>query len=296
MKNKINLPKLLILGNARHGKDTFAEILNEKFGYTFQSSSQAAADIFIYDELKDKYGYETSVECFEDRVNHRTEWYNMICDYNKDDKARLAKKILEKSDCYVGMRDLDEINACMEQGLFDVIIWVDASKRLPLEDGGSFNIDISCADVVMFNNDTLEAFEEKVVRFGSVISGMKPMEWIDFKGEVFNSNMISFYKRYAIYGDNEVLCFEDFKARCFIDGWPNINGEPLDLENNGILSLSEESLVVNCGGDWQNPHKVIVKVGDLGLYVESYKECNYDDGLSEEEILDILGVPSKIVK
>ena len=97
-------PKLLIIGHQRHGKDTLAEILNEEFGLRFKSSSLSAAEIFIYDELKYKYEYKTPEECFEDRVNHRAEWYNMICDYNKDDKARLAKGILESADCYVGMR------------------------------------------------------------------------------------------------------------------------------------------------------------------------------------------------
>lgn len=187
---KKQLPKLLILGNARHGKDTLAEILNEKFGYTFQSSSQSAADIFIYDELKDKYGYETSVECFEDRVNHRTEWYNMICDYNKDDKARLAKDILKNSDCYVGMRDKEEIEECMKQDLFKLIVWVDASERLPLEDGGSFNIDVSVADMIMTNNGTYEEFEKKVIRFGSTISGMEPLEWITINGNIAEGRLV----------------------------------------------------------------------------------------------------------
>jgi len=86
--------KFLIIGHARHGKDTFAELLQEQFDFKFKSSSQAAAEIFIYDELKEKYGYKTPEECFEDRVNHRAEWYNMICDYNKDDRAKLAKSIL----------------------------------------------------------------------------------------------------------------------------------------------------------------------------------------------------------
>jgi hypothetical protein len=45
--------------------------------------------------LKVKYGYKTSEECFEDRVNHRSEWYDMICEYNLNDKAKLAKGILE---------------------------------------------------------------------------------------------------------------------------------------------------------------------------------------------------------
>ena len=163
------LPKLLIIGHARHAKDSFAEILRDEFGLTFISSSQAAADIFIYDELKEKYGYTTSIECFEDRMNHRQEWYEMICDYNVDDKARLAKGILEMADCYVGMRDRGEILECIKQGLFDLIIWVDASERLPQEPATSFNIDKSCADVIIENNGTFEEFKEKVIRLGKFL-------------------------------------------------------------------------------------------------------------------------------
>jgi dephospho-CoA kinase len=166
---KENKPKLLIIGNMRHGKDTFAEMLNDEFGYTFESSSQAAANIFLYDELKEKYGYETPEECFEDRVNHRQEWYEAICDYNKDDRARLAKGILTLSDCYVGMRDRDEITECLKQGIFHLVVWVDASERLPLEPAGSFNIDRSCADVVIENNGTFDEFKEKVRRFGKIL-------------------------------------------------------------------------------------------------------------------------------
>ncbi len=168
-KEKRNLPRMLILGNMRHGKDSLAEIMNEEYGLTFKSSSQAAADIFLYDALKDKYGYETSVECFEDRVNHRPEWKQMICDYNKDDRAKLAKGILEHSDCYVGMRDRAEIDECMRQGLFDIIIWVDATERLPLESPESFDIDKTCADIIIENNGTFEQFKEKALRLGKFL-------------------------------------------------------------------------------------------------------------------------------
>lgn len=164
MKNKI-----LIIGNARHGKDSMAEILNEAYGLKFKSSSQASADIFLYDMLKDKYGYKTPEECFEDRVNHRPEWKQLICDYNKDDRAKLAKGILELSDCYVGMRDRAEIAECMRQKLFKLIIWVDASERLPLEDPSSFDIDKSCAHIIIENNGTFEEFKEKVLAFGSIL-------------------------------------------------------------------------------------------------------------------------------
>lgn len=161
--------KLLIIGHARHGKDTFAELLEKDFGLKFKSSSQAAADIFLFDALKDKYGYETPEQCFEDRVNHRPEWYEMICDYNKDDRAKLAKGILTITDCYVGMRDRDEITECIKQGLFDLIIWVDASDRLPLESPDSFNIDKSCADIIIDNNGTFDEFKARVARIGKII-------------------------------------------------------------------------------------------------------------------------------
>lgn len=156
--------KLLIIGNARHGKDTLAEILNEEFGVTFESSSVSAAKIFLYDKLKEKYGYKTPLECFEDRVNHRAEWKQMIYDYNEGDRARLAKKILENSDCYVGMRDREEIVESNKQGLFNLIIWVDASERLPLESADSFNIDKSYADFIIENNGTFEEFKAKVIK------------------------------------------------------------------------------------------------------------------------------------
>jgi dephospho-CoA kinase len=167
--NKTNEIKLLIIGHMRSGKDTLAEILNEVYGLKFISSSQACADIFIYDEMKDKYGYKTPEECFLDRVNHRAEWYQMICDYNKDDRARLAKEILKYNNTYVGMRDHDEIEECRKQGLFDLIIWVDASGRLPNEDSNSFNITKDDADIIIENNESLERFRMKALNLGKFL-------------------------------------------------------------------------------------------------------------------------------
>jgi dephospho-CoA kinase len=161
--------KLLIIGHARHGKDTMAEILKENLNYTFKSSSEQAAEIFIYNVLKEKYGYANFNECYLDRVSHRAEWYNLIKEYNKDDRAKLAKEILKRTDCYVGMREAEEINECKRQNLFDLIVWVDASKRLPLEPPESFNIDISLADIIIDNNTSLEDFRSKVIKLGQAI-------------------------------------------------------------------------------------------------------------------------------
>jgi len=154
--------RLLIIGHARHGKDTVAEMIRDMFDLNFVSSSQAAADIFIYDVLKDKYGYKTPEECFADRVNHRAEWHDLIVDYNKNDKARLAKDILKKADMYVGMRSDVEIQECMNQELFDYIIGV-YDPRKPHEPEDSFNIDLfKEADLIIPNGSSLGELESRV--------------------------------------------------------------------------------------------------------------------------------------
>jgi hypothetical protein len=118
---------------------------------------------------KEKYGYQTPEDCFEDRVNHRVEWYDLICEFNFFDKTALAREIVKDVDCYVGMRDRDEIEACIKHNIFDLIIWVDACERLPLEPKDSFNIDKSCADIIIDNNYDLDSLYKKVIRLGKIM-------------------------------------------------------------------------------------------------------------------------------
>lgn len=160
--------KIIILGHARMGKDTTAEIIAKHFGLKFKSSSQAACDIFLYEALRDKYHYKTPEECFEDRVNHRAEWHDLICDYNKDNPARLAEKILTNNDMYVGMRSDIELEAC--KSIVDWVIGVYDDRKLE-EDESSFNIDMwSKCDFVIPNGGTLEQLEEKIIKiFNKII-------------------------------------------------------------------------------------------------------------------------------
>jgi hypothetical protein len=160
----IKKPRLLIVGHGRHGKDSVAELFNKNYGLTFSSSSEAAARIFIYDELKGFYGYESFEDCYTDRHNRRAEWFDLITEFNKDDKARLAKLIMADNDIYVGMRSYEEIITCQSIGLFDTVLWVKRNS-FPLEDSSSFDIDITSADIVIENNGSLKRLEEEVDKF-----------------------------------------------------------------------------------------------------------------------------------
>lgn len=150
------MSKILILGHSRGGKDQFAEYL----GVSYQSSSRAALEIFLFDELNAWLNahflkpYESHEEAYNDRHNWRDLWHKLIAWYNKDDPTRLARGILENNDCYVGMRSNREYQACMEAGLFGHVFWVDGTERTGItEDRSSFDIDFDRTFMARVNNN-----------------------------------------------------------------------------------------------------------------------------------------------
>ena len=154
--------KLLVIGHGRHGKDTVCEILRDKYAYSFESSSQFCSKLFIYNNLKDKYGYANEEECYADRHNHRAEWYNAICDYNVPDPARLGREMFNAYDIYCGLRNKKEYHAMRNTEVFDYAIWVDRSDYLPLESKDSMSLEQWMADFTIDNNGTLEELQFNV--------------------------------------------------------------------------------------------------------------------------------------
>jgi len=157
-------PKLMIIGYAGHGKDTVCEILKDKYGFKFKSSSEVALHEVIYPALKDKYGYSSPEECFEDRVNHRAEWYELIKEYNKEDKTKLARLIYADNDIYCGIRSIEELEAVSNAGLYDYLVWVDAYPRTDVEPIDSCNIRMHATnfDFYIDNANTIEAMEHDI--------------------------------------------------------------------------------------------------------------------------------------
>ncbi len=155
--------KVLILGHARHGKDTVAQLIFENTGLTFISSSMMAMEHVIWPVIG--HEYKSKEECFQDRVNRRALWFKLISDFNKDDPSRLCQLILDKCDIYVGMRSAVELEASLK--LFDLILWVDASERLPPESRESCSI--VCRDdfVRVPNNKDLTSLQTTVSKLCS---------------------------------------------------------------------------------------------------------------------------------
>jgi hypothetical protein len=153
-------PKLLILGAARHGKDTVAEILARKYGFRFTSSSEFVGREIIWDDWGKRF-YPDFDAMFADRVNHRELWMRMISLYNTPDKTRTARTMLARGyDMYVGMRRMDELSA--SRHLFEYVIWVERAGFPP--ETGSMDItkELAKPDYVIHNGGTLEELEASV--------------------------------------------------------------------------------------------------------------------------------------
>jgi hypothetical protein len=131
-------------------------MLRDNYDYSFESSSQFCSKLFIYDQLKDKYGYSSEEQCYADRHNHRTEWYDAICDYNVPDAATLGREMFAAYDIYCGLRNKKEFHAMKNTGVFDYAIWVDRSDHLPPESKDSMSLEQWMADFTIDNNGTLE--------------------------------------------------------------------------------------------------------------------------------------------
>jgi len=156
--------KYLIIGHGRHGKDTLADLFRTQAGLKCKSSSEFACEKIVYPTLKKKYGYSSPTECWKDRITKRKEWYALISSYNTPEKWRLPYELLKENDVYVGLRSREELFAAKERHLFDLIIWVDASERLPLEKKESFDVLKTDADIIIENNRTEEEFIHKATR------------------------------------------------------------------------------------------------------------------------------------
>jgi hypothetical protein len=164
-------PKIFVIGHGRHGKDTVGEIIQEICGLTFESSSMFCAEHVVTPWLE-KLGitYDSLDECYEDRVNHRMEWYNAIRDFNKDDESKLSASIFSKYDMYVGIRSRVEFLAARH--LSDLSIWVEASTRVPQVDPTCKILATDC-DIIIDNNGTEEELREKMVRLLNLIAAPK---------------------------------------------------------------------------------------------------------------------------
>ena len=164
--------KLFVLGHARHGKDTVAEIIRDKYGLSFQSSSLFCAELVVRPYLAEKgIIYENLNHCFADRINRRADWFNAIRNFNTPDATRLSRAIFGEFDMYVGLRNRMELLPAKDEGIADLVLWVDAFDRCPQEGSDSITVLRSDAHVIIDNSGTLDNLRTRVYALFDALVG-----------------------------------------------------------------------------------------------------------------------------
>jgi hypothetical protein len=169
VKSIPDIGRILVIGEASHGKDTICDYLEEAFKIKSYGSSWFAAENFMLAAFKEKKGseYSSPKECHEDRNNHREFWYKEIEAFNSKTGCELAIHIFNRVPIYNGMRSYElEFKACVRNDIFDLIIYVDAKERLIAE--GTYVPDVTMkipkseAHIIIENNGTKEALFKKI--------------------------------------------------------------------------------------------------------------------------------------
>ena len=84
-------PKLLIIGHGRHGKDTVAQMIADKMGLMFSSSSDFVGRKAIW-PMWGQERYDSYEAMFADRVNFRSTWGDLIEAYSTPDASRTGSE------------------------------------------------------------------------------------------------------------------------------------------------------------------------------------------------------------
>lgn len=117
---------LAISGPGKCGKDTVCDWLAENTNLKYSGSTSWYAVDEVRERLKAiGIEYASQRECYDDRENHRQIWADVIDEINSVNKTTLYRRCLVDQQILNGIRDSDELMACRNDGLVDLVIWVD---------------------------------------------------------------------------------------------------------------------------------------------------------------------------
>jgi hypothetical protein len=171
--------KLLVIGHARHGKDTFCEMLRDRYGMRFETSSLIACREFLFDlSVEHGLGFVSPEDLYKRRGEVRPWMHDEIRDFNEGDLTRLARLVTKDNDIYCGVRNREELEACKAAGVFDAVVWVDRSEHLLPEPMESMQLRKGDPDVVIDNNGSLKDLQDQadflmvMLRLGQLEAGI----------------------------------------------------------------------------------------------------------------------------
>lgn len=161
--------KIGVVGHGTCGKDTVAELL-ARSGRLVLDKEYCSTSVVILDELLRMGAYPpdwSRNKVYEARRTDRKLWYEIGRGMCVFDPAYLVRQCLLKSDIVVGSRAVEEIAACREGRLLDLVIWV---HRPGTPTDPTMKYGPEMADLVINNSGDLLDLERRVESLCGFIS------------------------------------------------------------------------------------------------------------------------------
>ncbi len=149
--------RILIIGDGRNGKDEAAATLHGKGNLRCKGSTSWVATPFVAEALGQIPQY-----AFEHRHERRQFWKD-YCDYlRRDDPLFLVRLLLvDGGNIVTGLRDLVEIQAAKDSGLFREILWVNR-PGMPKDPTVAYDPSKFCTSWIL-NDGNLTSFKYTVL-------------------------------------------------------------------------------------------------------------------------------------
>jgi len=164
-------PVIAFCGYGRAGKDTGAEWFRDHTALVFKGGCSWTARVYMAERLTQDLGRLVTVdEAYARRHEDRMKWYTYMNEYRKDDPARLIRDCLTHSEIICGIRDRAELLAAREEGLLDLIIWVD--RDVPVDPTVTYTVD-DC-DIIIRNHRSVMAYYSKLWQLARSL-GLNPI-------------------------------------------------------------------------------------------------------------------------
>ena len=112
--------RVMFVGWGRAGKDEASAFAEQHLGLRYGGSTSWHAK----EDVAKRLGIHPQ-SAWESRHNSRKFWYDTCNELRAKDTTVLIRRALEQGEIIAGIRDKVEFDACVEQGLFDAIVWVD---------------------------------------------------------------------------------------------------------------------------------------------------------------------------
>ena len=153
-------PVVAFVGWGRSGKDTAAEIWCRHHGVAFNGGCSYAALPLLSLALD-----VVPAKAWSERHLQRGFWFHWLNRFRDGDNASLLVRMaLGEADCSAGIRSRAELEACVEQGVIQRVVWIERPGT-PVDPTVEYTReDVLALDGIVLENDgTVEQLEAKIV-------------------------------------------------------------------------------------------------------------------------------------